>query len=47
MGDRVLYAIMLACLLPAMAVVVVYVVKMFIEVVRWKRGDKYGHGGKD
>ena len=47
MVDRVLYAILLACLLPAMVVAVAYVVKMFIEVARWKRGDKDGHGGKD
>lgn len=47
MGDRVFYAIMLACLLPAMVVVVAYVVKMFIKVIEWKRGGKDGHGGKD
>lgn len=47
MGDRVIYAVLLACLLLAIVVAVAYVVKAFIEVIEWKRGGKDGHGGKD
>lgn len=47
MGSRVIYAVLFVCLLPAVVVVVAYVVKAFLEVISQKRGDNDDDGGEN